>query len=86
MIADIEKELGRLPLMSSRESTRVKTRKYLFQIDGGAVDFFKTRPPSERGCAAVLLPGENSIARGVIFATPQDLGDAVELGAFFKGF
>src|SRR5262249_39957497 len=49
MIADIKKELGRLPLMSSRESTRVKTRKYLFQIDGGAVDFFKTRPPSERG-------------------------------------
>jgi len=33
--------------MSGREPT--KDPKYLFQIDGGAVDFFKTRPPSERG-------------------------------------
>ena len=39
--------------MSGRELT--KDPKYLFQIDGGAVDFFKTRPPSERGGGRVVL-------------------------------
>ena len=38
--------------MSGREPT--KDPKYLFQIDGGAVDFFKTRPPSPSAAAADL--------------------------------
>ena len=38
--------------MSGREPT--KDPKYLFQIDGGGVDFFKIRPPSGRGGARFL--------------------------------
>jgi len=53
-IADIEKGLGRLPLMSSRESTDVKDPKYLFQIDGGGASIF-SRQGHPLGAAAVSV-------------------------------
>jgi hypothetical protein len=67
MIADIEKGLGRLPLMSSRESTDVKTRNISFKSMGGPLIFSRQgHPPGAAApdlCNGLLIPTKVAVKK-----------------------